>query len=110
VASKTAQPISEKRVSTPRGLLVYRSETRLDPATRRMLIAERHTLTTETGETVATHDFVMRCWTREELEVSLRRVGFEAPEYAATYDGAPVGAGDRLVVVASRGAGTEGRT
>jgi SAM-dependent methyltransferase len=109
-AGKGARPIAEKRVSTPRGLLVFRTETRLDPATRRMLIAERHTLTTATGHTVvATHDFVMRCWTREELEAILRRAGFEATEYAATYDGAPAGAGDRLVVVASHGTGTEGR-
>jgi SAM-dependent methyltransferase len=105
VAGKTAQPISEKRVSTPRGLLVFRCEIRLDPATRQMLIAERHTLTTEAGETVATHDFVMGCWTRDEVETGLRRAGFESPEYAATYDGGA----DRLTVVASRAAGTEGR-
>lgn len=109
VARKTAQPMSEQRLSTPRGVLVFRSETRLDPVARRLLISECHILTTETDESVATHDFVMRCWTREELEASLRRGGFDAGEYAATYDGAPVGAGDRLVAVATRGAGTEGR-
>jgi hypothetical protein len=75
-----------------------------------MLISERHTLTTGTGgRTVAAHDFVMRCWTREELAAMLPRAGFEQIECAATYDGAPAGAGDRLVVVASRGTGTEGR-
>ncbi|HUM14872.1 MAG TPA: class I SAM-dependent methyltransferase [Candidatus Nitrosotalea sp.] len=103
VAGRTAQPVSENHVSTPRGLLVFRTETRLDPATRRMLISERHTLTTPTGETTAAFEFVMGCWTRDEVEASLRGAGFEAAEYAATYDGVPLGAGDRIVVAASRG-------
>ena len=70
---------------------------------------ERHILTTAAGESVATHHFVMQGWTREELEASLRGAGFDALEYAATYDGAPTAAGDRLVAVATRGAGTERR-
>jgi hypothetical protein len=70
----------------------------------RLLISERHTLTTESGETVATHEFVMRCWTRDELDCGLRAAGFEAMEYAGTYEGAPAGVGDRIVVAASLGA------
>jgi SAM-dependent methyltransferase len=104
VAGKTAQPVSERRTATPRGRLVFRSVTRLDPATRRLLIAERHTLTTESGETTASNDFVMRCWSRGELETGLRAAGFEAMEYAGTYEGAPLGVGDRIVVAASLGA------
>ena len=104
VAGKTAQPVSERRVATPRGPLVFRAVTRLDPATRRLLIAERHTLTTASGEVTVSHDFVMRGWSRDELEGLLRAAGFEASEYAGTYEGAPLGVGDRIVVVASRGA------
>jgi SAM-dependent methyltransferase len=102
LAGKTAQPVSERRVATPRGPLVFRSVTRLDPATRRLLISERHTLTTESGEVTASHDFVMRCWSRDELDGLLRAAGFEAMEYAGTYEGAPLGVGDRIVVAASR--------
>jgi SAM-dependent methyltransferase len=105
VVGKTAQPVSERRVTTPRGRLVYRSVTRLDPATRRLLIAEHHTLTTDSDETTASHDFVMRCWSRDELDGLLRAAGFEAMEYAGTYEGASLGVGDRIVVVASRGTG-----
>ena len=83
---------------------VFRSVTRLDPATRRLLIAECHTLTTGSGEVTARHDFVMGCWSRDELEALLRAAGFEAMEYAGTYEGAPLGVGDRIVVAASRGA------
>ncbi|MEX2223065.1 MAG: hypothetical protein WEG40_14835 [Candidatus Rokuibacteriota bacterium] len=105
VAGKTAQPVTEKRVSTPRGRLVFRSVTRLDPATRRLLISERHTLTTAAGETTAAHEFSMRCWTRDEVDGALRAAGFDAMEYAGSYEGAPLGVGDRIVVAASLGAG-----
>ena len=103
VAGKSARPVSERRVTTPRGPLVFRSVTRLDPATRRLLIEECHRLTTASGEITASYDFAMRCWDRDELDGFLGAAGFEAIEYAGTYEGAPVGVGDRLVVAASRG-------
>jgi len=93
----------KSRVTTPRGPLVFRSVTRLDPATRRLLIEECHRLTTASGEITASYDFAMRCWDRDELDGFLGAAGFEAIEYAGTYEGAPVGVGDRLVVAASRG-------
>jgi GNAT superfamily N-acetyltransferase/SAM-dependent methyltransferase len=103
-ARKTAEPVSEKRVDTPRGRLVFRTVSRLDPATRRLLVSERHTLTAPSGETTAAHEFVMRCWTREELDAALRAAGFESVEYSATYESQlPVGAGDRIVAAASLG-------
>lgn len=102
VARRTAEPVSEKRVETPRGRLVFRTESRLDPATRRLLISECHTLIAATGETTATSEFAMRCWTREELDAALRAAGFGSIEYAATYDGLRLGSGDRLVATASR--------
>ena len=83
---------------------MFRSVIRPDPATRRLCIAECHTLTTPSGEVTAGHDFVMGCWSRDELEGRLRAAGFEAMEYAGTYEGAPLGVGDRIVVAASRGA------
>jgi len=72
VARKTAEPVTEKRVETPRGRLVFLSASRLDAATRRLLVSERHTLTTPSGETTATSGFVMKCWTREELDAGPR--------------------------------------
>jgi ubiquinone/menaquinone biosynthesis C-methylase UbiE len=105
VARKTAEPVTERRVATPRGALVYRSVTRLDPATRRLLVSECHTLTIPTGERVATHELVMQCWTRDELEAALAAAGFEAVEYAGAAEGASApGFADRLVVTASLGA------
>lgn len=104
VAGKTAQPVSERRVTTPRGPLVFRTVTRLDPATRRLLISECHRLATASGEVTASYEFAMRCWSRDELDGLLAAAGFGAIEYAGTYEGAPLGVGDRLVVAASRDA------
>ncbi len=39
-AQRAARPIAERRVSTPRGFLVFRTVTRLDPATHRLLLSE----------------------------------------------------------------------
>ena len=101
---KIREPVFERTVETPRGELTFRSVTRVDPGTRRLLVEERHTLRREGGgETVAAYDFQMRCWTREELETRLTRAGFGGFEFFGAYDaGASVGKGDRLVCVAAR--------
>ncbi|HTI54048.1 MAG TPA: class I SAM-dependent methyltransferase [Verrucomicrobiae bacterium] len=102
VARKTAEPVTDKRVVTPRGPLAFRSVTRLDPATRRLLVSERHALTTPSGERVATHELVMQCWTRAELAAGLAAAGFDAVEYATAYPGtAGRGLEDRIVASAS---------
>ena len=102
VRRKTREPVSEKLLETPRGRLSFRSETRLDEAGRRLLVSERHALEGDAGEVVAEHEFVMRCWTREELGRRLAEAGFGDVEYFGGYDLAPAGASDRLVCVASR--------
>ena len=104
-ARKTAEPVTERRVDTPQGALAFRSVTRLDPATRRLLVSERHVLTTSSGERVATHELVMQCWTRDELDATLAAAGFEAIEHTDARAGAPrAGFEDRLVATAARGA------
>jgi SAM-dependent methyltransferase len=100
---KTREPVFEKSVETERGRLTFRSVTRVEPHTRRLLVAEQHTLRHGDAETVTFYDFQMRCWTRAELEASLARAGFERVDYFGAYDFATqAGATDRLVCVASR--------
>jgi hypothetical protein len=41
-----------------------------------MRITERHTLTAAGATTVADHAFVMRCWTRDELDALPAAAGF----------------------------------
>lgn len=103
VARKTREPVFEKTVETPRGNMTFRSVTRLEHQTRRLLVSERHTLLKDGVTTVSDYDFQMRCWTREELRRHLLTAGFEAIELFGAYDlASPAGASDRLVCVAAR--------
>ena len=104
---KAREPLFRKRVSTDRGELTFASVTELDPENRQLLVSERHALVTDGRECVTDYQFVMRCWTRGELESMLARAGFTSAAWFGAYDeGVEAGATDRLVVVAqSRGAG-----
>lgn len=103
VNRKTQEPVFEKVVETPFGTLTFRSVTRLEHQTRRLLVSEQHTLRNQNVETVSTYDFSMRCWTREELHEHLTEAGFEAIEYSGAYEkNVSVGASDRLVSCASK--------
>ena len=105
VARKTAQPVTERCVTTARGTLRYRSVTRLDPAARRLLIGERHTLTSADLERTVEHEAVMQCWTVEELRAGLEAAGFAAFERVEGYvAGSAAGFEDRIVALASRAA------
>jgi SAM-dependent methyltransferase len=103
VRLKTRRPVDERTVATERGTLTFRSETRLDPATRRMLISERHVLVAAGETRTEAHEFVMRCWTREELAARLAAGGFEAIGFRPGYDpDASEKSSDRIVAIASR--------
>jgi SAM-dependent methyltransferase len=103
---KIREPVFEKTVETERGALTFRSVTRVDPGTRRLLVEERHALREGVVESVSSYDFQMRCWTREELEARMAHAGFGEFEFFGAYDRAtPVGATDRLVCAATLGRG-----
>lgn len=92
------------RVSTDRGTLTFTSITELDPANRRLLLSERHSLDDGREEHSYDHEFVMRCWTRDELQSHLEANGFTSVVWFGAYDPAvPPGATDRLVAVAQAG-------
>ena len=98
---KQREPIFRKRVLTDRGELTFTSTTELDPERQQLLLSETHTLVNDAGEHSSDYRFVMRCWTRSELESALVRSGFGSLAYFAAYDPAvDAGATDRLVAVA----------
>jgi SAM-dependent methyltransferase len=98
---KDREPLFRKRVETDRGQLTFTSITELDRENRRLLLSERHTLVTEGQERSSSYQFVMRCWTRQEVESGFERAGFVMVEYFGAYDTAvPVGSTDRLIAVA----------
>lgn len=99
---KIKEPVFEKSVETDRGKLTFRSVTQLDEKTRRLLVSERHTLKKDDAEIVSECDFIMRCWTKEELHTHLANAGFGSIAYFGDYDrNIPVGSTDRIVAVAS---------
>ena len=98
---KAQQPIFRKTVATERGTLTFTSVTELNPSDRQLVLKERHTLNDRGHERSSDYQFVMQCWTRDELDSHLTRVGFVAPSYFGAY-AVDVAAGttDRLVAVA----------
>jgi 2-polyprenyl-3-methyl-5-hydroxy-6-metoxy-1,4-benzoquinol methylase len=98
---KTSNPVTEKIVQTEQGKLTFRSITSLKPETHSMLVSETHELQCTDSQETNTFDFIMRCWTQEELGVYLSSAGFDHVEYYGDYNvEMPVGSTDRLVVVA----------
>ena len=100
-ARKAREPIVRKMVATARGTLTFTSVTELDANDRQLIVRERHTLNDHGYERSSDYQFVMQCWTRDELDSYLTRAGFVAPAYFGAYDvDVAAGTTDRLVVVA----------
>lgn len=100
-ARKLQEPLFRKSVVTDRGTLSFTSVTKLDRDRRQLLVSETHTLVNAAGEHSSDYHFVMRCWTRRELESGLERNGFGTAAYFGAYDPAiAVGQTDRVVAVA----------
>ncbi|MDQ3819741.1 MAG: class I SAM-dependent methyltransferase [Acidobacteriota bacterium] len=103
VKRKGREPVFEKSIETPRGRLTFRSETRLDTAGHKLLVTERHVLKKDGREAVSDYDFVMRCWTEDELQHHLTAAAFVDISFMGDYaDGIPAGTSDRLICVATR--------
>lgn len=103
VKRKEREPVFEKSIETPRGRLTFRGETRLDTDGHKLLVTERHVLKKDGREAVSAYDFVMRCWTEDELQHYLTAAAFHNISLTGDYAGRiPAGASDRLVCVATR--------
>ena len=101
VERKAREPVFRKRVATDRGNLTFTSVTTLDAEARRLISAECHTLERDGQERSSACEFIMQCWTRDELESWLPQAGFSRVAFFGAYDpGIPSGETDRLVVVA----------
>jgi SAM-dependent methyltransferase len=100
---KLREPLFRKSVDTDRGRLTFTSYTELDLESRQLLLSETHALVNEAGEHSSEYQFVMRCWTRAELDSALERAGFGAAAYHGAYDQSiEAGATDRLIAVSRR--------
>jgi len=100
-ARKAREPLFRKRVDTDRGRLTFTSVTELDVPNHQLIVRESHVLETRERERSSEYEFVMRCWTPEELHSLLDRNGFGSVSYFGAYDPAVApDATDRLVAVA----------
>jgi len=98
---KQREPVFQKSVTTDRGKLTFTSNTELDPEHQQLLLSETHILVNDAGEHSSNYRFVMRCWTRTELESLFERSGFGSVAYFGAYDPAVhAGETDRLIAVA----------
>lgn len=109
-ARKAREPVTRKIVQTDRGLLTFHSVTQLDESSHRLFITERHTLAGLRGEQSADYQFVMRCWTEDEVRRRLDLAGFIPLSLLGGYDeGSPLGSTDRIVCIACRTAADASR-
>jgi SAM-dependent methyltransferase len=100
---KVREPVFRKSVETDRGKLTFTSVTTVDHAHRQLLLSERHTLVDGGHELSSDYQFVMRCWTRDELASALADGHFHDVAYFGAYESSvPAGSTDRLVAVARR--------
>jgi SAM-dependent methyltransferase len=98
---KRREPVFRKSVATNRGRLTFTSTTELDLERRQLLLSETHTLVNDAGERSSDYRFVMRCWTRGELESALEKSGLDLVSYFGSYDpSVQAGTTDRLIAVA----------
>lgn len=98
---KAREPVFRKRVQTDRGELTFTSVTELDPEGHRLVVSEQHALVSEGQERISEYRFVMRCWTRDELDSALAHSGFGVATCFGAYDPeVDAGATDRLIAVA----------
>jgi SAM-dependent methyltransferase len=103
VERKIREPLFRKTVATDRGTLTFTSITELDPENHRLIVSEQHTLADDGNERSSNYEFVMRCWTHDELQSALGLAGFDRVVYFGAYDAAVApGRTDRLVAVAQR--------
>jgi 2-polyprenyl-3-methyl-5-hydroxy-6-metoxy-1,4-benzoquinol methylase len=100
---KQREPVFERVVENDGQTLTFRAVTRLEHSTRQLRVAETYILKPDDGaKTTTQYDFVMQCWTRDELHNSLTDAGFGSVAYFGDYkSGSPVGSTDRIVAVAS---------
>jgi len=96
-------PEFRKSVMTDRGQLTFRSITTLHHAEQQMHVHECHHLYGPEGESEHTYEFVMRCWTRDEVRERLEDAQFHIVQQWGGYDEQVLlGMTDRIVTCARR--------
>ena len=94
--------VHQRTVPLPDGTLRFESETVLDSESRQMRIRECFKVSRNDIETSNVNDFVMRCWTPEEIRGRLLMAGFDETGAYQRYGESDRAWSDRLVLVARK--------
>jgi SAM-dependent methyltransferase len=93
-------PHHTRSASQPGRRLEFTSHTTLDPERRLLLLRERYVGSVDGADMEESHDFLMRCWTAEELRDRCAAAGFTSIRLQA---GAEAGiAEDRMLLTARK--------
>jgi len=95
-------PVHRRTVELPDGTLCFQSETALDSGTRQMRIRECFKVSRNNTETSKVNEFVMKCWTPEEIERRLLTAGFDVAGTYLSYGESDQTWSDRLVLTARK--------
>jgi SAM-dependent methyltransferase len=97
---------NRKTVALSDGSLQFQSDTALDAGTRRLHIRERFDVERSGARASMENDFVMGCWTADEIAQHLVAAGFDElgayPAYGEGEGAESLAWSDRLVIVARR--------
>jgi len=92
----------EQTIPLPDGTLRFHSETALDRWSRQLRIREGFELHRAGAQTSSMNDFVMGCWTSDEIRARLFAAGFSQSEAYWNYGESDRTWSDRLVIVARK--------
>ena len=100
---KINSPITEKTIETSKGLLSFKSITKLSSKDKLLNISETHTLSGPLGNKISKHKFKMRCWTTDEIYEYCFANNLEVKLLFGSYAlNSLVGETDRIIFVAQK--------
>jgi SAM-dependent methyltransferase len=102
VTRYTLEPFHRRNIQLPGGTLQFQSETVVQADMRRLLIKERFDVDRNGTQTCVENDFVMRCWSTDEVSTHLSAAGLDVAAVYPSYGEDDHAWTDRIVTVASK--------
>jgi SAM-dependent methyltransferase len=94
------ESIHRRTIELPEGAMRIESTTVLDRGSHELKIHERFDIKRSGAESSVENDFVMRCWTSDEVALHLSQAGLDEIARYPTYGESDQSWSDRMVVVA----------
>lgn len=99
--AKSNNSVTEKSITVKDGTLLFKSETRFNKALKRLLIKETHIFKSNGSDDIDEFDFIMQCWTVDELKNNLENAMFGEFDFYGDYKfEIKFGETEKIIVVA----------